>query len=51
MQVRLAAQLGIPDEDEDPARATPASRQAQRAARARWAGHEKVTRESRHAAP
>ncbi len=51
MQVRLAAQLGIPDEDEDPARATPTSRRAQAAARARWAGHEKTTRESRHAAP
>ncbi len=49
MQVRLAAQLGLPDDDEDAAKATPASRQASRAARARWAGHEKIARESPHA--
>ena len=33
--LRLAAQLGLPDEDE-PAGATPASRKAAKAANARW---------------
>jgi hypothetical protein len=39
LMIRLASQLGLPDEDEEPSKATPAGRRAAHAARSRWAGH------------
>lgn len=39
LMIRLAAQIGIPDDDESPAKATPTARRAAHAARTRWAGH------------
>ncbi len=46
--IRLAQQLALPDEDEEIGQ-THASRQAQRAAQARWKGHVKSERTSPHA--
>lgn len=46
--IRLAQQLALPDPEEEVGQ-TEASKRAQHAAQARWAGHSKVTRTSPHA--
>lgn len=44
--IRLTSQLGLPDDGEDPAKASPTSRKAAAAARARWAGHREAEAEA-----